>query len=67
MSVIPSIIKLLNAKRISQIDHFKKFPYKIQEEILTKLLKVAAGTEVGQNYDFASISSIKEFQSRIPV
>jgi hypothetical protein len=67
MPIIPSIVNWLNNKRINQIELFKKFPHETQEEILYKLLARASGTEWGKKYEYSSISSIKEFQNRLPV
>jgi hypothetical protein len=67
MAIIPSIINWLNVKRISQIDLFKKYPYETQQETLYKLLAKAASTEWGNKFNYSSITSIKEYQSRIPV
>jgi hypothetical protein len=67
MAIIPSIIKWVNSKRIDQIELFKKYPSETQQEILYKLLAKAAATEWGREYDYSSISSIKEYQSRIAV
>lgn len=67
MPIIPSIIKWLNAKRIDQIELFKKYPVETQQEILYNLLAKAASTEWGKKFSFTSINSIKEFQLRLPV
>jgi hypothetical protein len=67
MAIIPSIINWLNTKRIGQIDLFKKYPFETQQETLYKLLAKAASTEWGRKYDYASITSIKDYQSRFPV
>jgi hypothetical protein len=67
MPIIPSIIKWLNLKRINQIELFKKYPVETQEEILYKLLTRAANTEWGIKYDYSTINSVHEFQSRVPV
>jgi hypothetical protein len=67
MPIIPSIVNWLNNKRINQIELFKKFPHETQEEVLYKLLAKASGTEWGKRYEFTSISSINEFQNRLPV
>lgn len=67
MPIIPSIIKWLNAKRIDQIELFKKHPFETQQEILYNLLAKAASTEWGKKFSFSSINSIQEFQSRHPV
>jgi hypothetical protein len=53
MAIIPSIVNWLNVKRINQIELFKKYPLET--------------TEWGTRYSYSSISSVKEYQSRIPV
>jgi hypothetical protein len=67
MAIIPSIVNWLNAKRINQIDLFKKYPQETQEEVLYKLLAKASKTEWGNKYGFSSVSTVKDFQSRLPV
>ncbi len=67
MSIIPSIVNWLNVKRLNQIELFKKFPVETQEETLYKLLAKASHTEWGRKYRYSSVSSIKDFQSRMPV
>lgn len=67
MQLIPSIVKWFNTKRINQIEHFKKYPSEIQSDILFSLLNTAALTEWGKKFNFTSIVSIKDFQSRVPV
>jgi hypothetical protein len=67
MAIIPSIINWLNAKRINQIELFKKYPYETQKETLYRLLAKAASTEWGRKYEYSSITSISEYQSRLPV
>jgi len=67
MAIIPSIVNWLNAKRIDQIELFKKYPFETQQEALYKLLAKAASTEWGRKYDYSSIITIKEYQSRFPV
>lgn len=67
MAIIPSIINWLNVKRINQIELFKKYPVETQNKTLFKLLAKASNTEWGEKYNYSSISSIKEYQSRFPV
>jgi hypothetical protein len=67
MALILSIVKRLNAKRISQIEHFKKYPAETQLEILFGLISTAALTELGKKHDYSTIRSVGDFQSRIPV
>ncbi|MFT3741066.1 MAG: GH3 auxin-responsive promoter family protein [Breznakibacter sp.] len=65
--ILNSIISLVNFRRISQIDFFKQNPMEVQHEMLFSLLKKASGTEVGKDYGFDSITSVKDFQERVPV
>lgn len=67
MSIIPSVVSWLNTKRINQIELFRKHPVETQQEVLYKLLAKAASTEWGTRYDFSSINSLTDFQSRLPV
>lgn len=67
MAIIPSIVNWLNVKRIDQIEIFKKYPIETQQETLYRLLAKAAKTEWGKKYNYSSIVSIKEYQSRFPV
>jgi hypothetical protein len=67
MPAVSSILNYLNKRRIGQIERFKKYPAEIQEETLFRLLAKASGTEWGTKYGYSSISSIREFQSRLPL
>lgn len=67
MPFIPSIINWLNVKRINQIELFKKYPSETQKETLYGLLAKAASTEWGEKYNYSSITSIKDYQSRFRV
>ena len=67
MSSVASILNYLNKRRIGQIEWFKKHSAEIQEKTLFELLTKASGTEWGMKYGYSSISSIREFQSRLPL
>jgi hypothetical protein len=67
MTIIPSLVNRLNNKRIDQIELFRKYPEKTQNEVFFALLSRASDTEWGRKYNYSSISSIKDFQSRIKV
>ena len=67
MAIIPSIVNWLNVKRINQIELFKKYPSETQKETLYQLLAKAASTEWGRKFNYASITSISDYQSRFPV
>jgi hypothetical protein len=67
MPILPSIINWLYAKRLDQIEHFKKYPEETQRETLYHLLARASSTDWGGKYGYSSITSIAEYQSRVPV
>jgi hypothetical protein len=67
MAVIPSIIKRFYAKRIKQIDHFKKYPIETQHDTLLSIIAAAASTEWGREYGYSTIHSVRDYQSRISV
>ncbi len=67
MTIIPSLVKRLNSNRIDQIEHFRRNPADVQDKVLGNLLTGAAGTLWGKKYDYKSIKSVKEYQSRVPV
>jgi hypothetical protein len=67
MAIIPSIINWLNIKRVNQIELFRNYPVETQDEALYSLLGKAASTEWGRKFDFSSINSVSEYQSRLPI
>lgn len=67
MPFIPSIVGLLNARRLSQIDLFRKAPMEVQESMFFSLIEQARDTEWGKHYDYASIRKIHQYQERVPV
>lgn len=67
MPLLNSIVSWINIKRISQIDLIKKYPFDVQSETLFKLLIKSQDTEWGLKYDYKSIDSINDFQSRVPI
>jgi len=67
MPIINSIFAWLMKKRMHQIDLFIKYPYEVQHEWFRKLLDTAKDTEWGKKYGYASIASVEEFRTRIPI
>lgn len=67
MPLIPSILNWLNIKRVHQIELIRKYPVDIQGETFYKLINRAKETEWGKKYKYAEISSMNEFQERVPV
>lgn len=67
MSLISSILNLINSPRLRQIDKFKKYPAEIQEKTFLYLIKAASNTEWGRKYNYPSLKSAVEFAKRVPV
>jgi hypothetical protein len=65
--IVNSIASWFLKKRFHQIELFLKYPNEVQSELLFSLLKFAKDTEVGRQYDFASIKSYEEFNKRVPI
>ena len=67
MKIFNSIFSWVIKKRIHDIEFFKQYPQEVQEEGLQKLIDTAKNTEWGKRYDYASISSLEEYKSRVPI
>jgi len=67
MPLLNSIISWVNVKRLHQIELFMKYPFDVQQEVFTKLIEQALRTTWGVQYGFDSISSITEYQERVPI
>ncbi|MBK9511892.1 MAG: GH3 auxin-responsive promoter family protein [Cytophagaceae bacterium] len=67
MSLVNEVISFFIKRRKLRIEEFKKFPIETQSEVFFSLIERARFTEFGLKHNFNSITSIKEFQERVPV
>ena len=65
--IVNSIATWFLKKRIHQIDLFLKYPIDVQEELLKGLINKAKHTEIGNQYNFSSINTYKDFASKVPI
>jgi len=65
--IVNSIASWFLKKRYHQIELFIKYPVEVQDELLQNLLHKARNTEIGKQYDFASIRSYQQYAERVPV
>jgi hypothetical protein len=65
--IVNSIASWFLKKRFHQIELFLKYPNEVQNELLFSLLKLAKDTEIGKQYDFASIKTYEDFNERVPI
>jgi hypothetical protein len=62
-----SIFSWIIKKRIHQIELFKKYPFEVQNEVLTDLIAKAKDSEWGKKYKYSSIDSYKDFKEEVPL
>jgi len=67
MPFIPAVIKLINAKRLSQIDLFRRYPVETQEEVLTRLLSHSKNTLWGTQHGYSDIMTHDQFSRNVPL
>lgn len=67
MAIISSVASWLLKKRLHQIDLFVEYPYDVQNELFQSLIYQAQETEWGIKHSYNKISSLKEYQSRVPI
>jgi hypothetical protein len=67
MPIVNSILSWIMKQRIHQIELFIKYPCEVQEEWFKKLIQAGRFSEWGNLYDYASVKSISDFQSRVRV
>lgn len=65
--LVNSVASWFLKKRFHQIELFLKYPDEVQNELLLNLIDTAKDTQLGKQYDFASISNYKTFSERIPI
>jgi hypothetical protein len=64
LDVTPLLLRRA-ARRRDELAHLD--PVATQERVLRGLIRRAAGTRFGRDYDFASIRSVADFQARVPL
>jgi hypothetical protein len=67
MAVLSTLYSLFSIRRLSQVEKMRTEPCEVQQKQLDMLLEEARDTEWGKKYDYASITSIEEYQKRVPI
>lgn len=62
-----SFLSWLMRKRIHQIDFFRKYPIKAQEDVFDHLITKAKGTSFGIDHNFTNIKSYSDFKNQVPL
>ena len=64
---ITSLVRPFFLLRTRQIDKYATNAEEIQRNVLKYLLKAAANTEWGKQYDYANTTSYETFAARVPI
>lgn len=67
MAIIPPIFNRLNARRLNQIDFFKRDPEQVQDAVLRRLIDRSEKTQWGKAHDYSSIKSLTDFRKKVPL
>ncbi|MEN8137122.1 MAG: GH3 auxin-responsive promoter family protein [Bacteroidota bacterium] len=67
IQIYNTILSWYFKKRYHQIELFKKYPNDVQQELWNGLVKTAANTEYGKQYDFKSLKNYNDFKNRVPL
>lgn len=67
MSFIPAVIKLVNTRRLDQINLFRNDPVLVQQQVLKQLLKRGKDTAWGKEHGYSSITGYDQFRNNVPV
>ncbi len=67
MAFVNSVLNWWIKKRIHQIELFNKYPIDVQNDVYKKLISTARDTEWGKKYDYKSLTSVSEYQKRVPI
>ena len=67
MSLINSIVSLINYNRLAEIDYFRSHPFEVQEKVLAELLEKGAFTEIGKKYNLDKVKNGVDFSNKMPL
>ncbi len=67
MSLINSIVSLINYNRLAEIDYFRSHPFEVQEKVLAELLEKGAFTEIGKKYNLNEVKNGVDFSNKMPL
>ena len=66
-----NITKFLNnvyfSRRLKEVENYAGHAGELQQKVLQRLVRMAADTEWGKKYDYASIRTYEDFRKRLPI
>lgn len=67
LEFVNSVMAWFMKQRIQEVEHFKRNPHEVQQQVFRELIESARSTEWGKKYEYKTIRSLKDYQSRVPV
>lgn len=67
MNITKFLNKVYFAPRLKEIEQYAGRAGELQQQVLSRLLRTAAGTEWGKKYDYASLRTYEDFKNRLPI
>ncbi|MEN7546558.1 GH3 auxin-responsive promoter family protein [Rapidithrix thailandica] len=67
MELLNKFFNWVMSRRIKQIEHFMQHPHDVQYEVFSSLIGTARHTEWGKKFHYSEISSVREYQQRVPI
>ena len=67
MPLLNSIVSWFVTKRNYQIDFFRKYPVEVQNDVLTRLIRMGKNTAFGRDHHFQAIENYRQFADQVPV
>ena len=67
MNITNLLNKIYFTPRYKEIELYADRAEELQQRVLQRLLRKAAGTEWGKKYDYASIRTYEDFKKRLPI
>lgn len=67
LALFNSLTSWILKQRIDQIEFFANNPHRVQQRVLSHLLKSAQKTELGLRYGFRNISNYEQFARELPI
>ncbi len=67
MTLLPKIIRVAFARRLREVERFRRRPVEVQHEQLRWLLERGADTAFGRDLSLAGVDSLEKFRAQVPV
>lgn len=67
MNITKFLNKVYFAPRLKEIEQYTDHAGELQQRVLQRLIRMAADTEWGKKYDYASIRTYADFKERLPI